>query len=132
MLIEKMAESESPVRIDTPREMVCRLKAFLAMKKHANPIASNPARSPAEADRKVMCSGYKRCLDVAVKGRWPGFSCRECGAFKPLEFDPGELLLDSLACIALIHVAESQNTFKQKPRGAIVRRLQHMRSREHC
>lgn len=98
------------------------------MKKRANPIASNAARIPAEQDRKVMCTGYKRCLDVAVKGRWRGFSCRECGAFKPLAFDPAELLLDTIACMALINVAESQSTFKQKPRGGIVRRLQHIMS----
>jgi hypothetical protein len=77
-----------------------------------------------------MCTGYKFCLDAAVKGRWHGFSCRECDAFHPLEFDPGELLLDSLACIALINVAESQSTFKQKPRGGIVRRLQNIMSNE--
>jgi hypothetical protein len=77
-----------------------------------------------------MCTGYKRCLDVAVKRRWHGFSCRECAAFQPLQFDPGELLLDTLACIALINVAESQSTFKQKPRGGIVRRLQHIMSKD--
>jgi hypothetical protein len=77
-----------------------------------------------------MCADYKRCLDVAVKKNWQGFSCRKCGAFKPVQFDSGELLLDALACIALINVAESQNSFKQKPRGSIVRRLQHMMSRD--
>jgi len=77
-----------------------------------------------------MCTGYKRCLDVAVKGRWRGFSCRECAAFQPLQFDPGELLLDTLACIALINVAESQSAFKQKRRGGIVRRLQHIMSKD--
>jgi hypothetical protein len=78
-----------------------------------------------------MCAGYKRCLDEAVKRKWRGFSCRKCGAFQPLQFDPGELLLDTLACIALINVAESQSSFKQKPRGGIVRRLQHMMSRDN-
>jgi hypothetical protein len=77
-----------------------------------------------------MCAGYRRCLDVAVKKNWHGFSCCKCDAFKPLQFDPGELLLDTLACIALINVAESQSTFKQKPRGGIVRRLQHMMSKD--
>jgi hypothetical protein len=100
------------------------------MKKRANPIASSAARSRAGEDRRVMCTGYKRCLDVAVKGRWHGFSCRDCGAYQPLQFDTGELLLDSLACIALINVAESQSAFKQKPRGGIVRKLQHIMSRD--
>lgn len=103
------------------------------MKKHANPIASRAAKSPAEVDRRVMCTGYKGCLDVAVKRMWHGFSCRECRAFQTLEFDPGELLLDTLACIALISASESQNTYKHKPRGVIVRRLHHIMSRGwHC
>jgi hypothetical protein len=98
------------------------------MKNRANPIPSSTAKSPLEEDRRVMCADYKRCLDVAVKKKWHGFSCRKCAAFQPLQFDTGELLLDTLACIALINVAESQSSFKQKPRGGIVRRLQHIMS----
>ena len=100
------------------------------MDKRANPIASRAVRSPAEADRRVMCTGYKRCLDVAVEGRWQSFSCRECGAFQPVEFDPGELLLDTLACMALISVAESRSTFRQKSREGIFQRLRHIMSKD--
>ena len=74
-----------------------------------------------------MCARYDGCLDEAVKKKWGGFSCQECRAFKPLRRDPGEWLLDSLACIALMSVAEVPGSFKQKPRGGIVIRLQRMR-----
>jgi hypothetical protein len=99
------------------------------MKNRANPIPSGTAGTQSGEDRKVMCADYRCCLDVAVDHNWQGFSCRKCCAFKPLQFDSGELLLDTLACVALINVAESQNSFKKKPRGSIVRRLQHMMSR---
>jgi hypothetical protein len=76
-----------------------------------------------------MCAGYEGCLDEAIKRRWRGFSCRKCHAFKPLEFDPSDWFLDSLACIALIYTAEFHSSFKQIPRGNIVVKLQHIRSR---
>jgi hypothetical protein len=101
------------------------------MKYRANPIPSRAEKSPLQEDRRVMCAGYKRCLDEAVRKKWHGFSCRKCGAFLPLQFDTSELLLDTLACIALINVADSQSSFKQKPRGGIVRRLQHIMSKDN-
>ncbi len=70
-----------------------------------------------------MCAGYKGCLDLAVKRKWPGFTCRKCHAFEPLVFDPTEWSADTLACIALIYVTEHPETLKQKSRGNIVLRL---------
>jgi hypothetical protein len=98
------------------------------MRNDANPTASKTAKSPSTVDRKVMCACYEGCLDEAVERKWGGFSCRNCRAFQPLRLDPGEWLLDSIACIALMGVAESPNNFKQKPRGGIVVRLQRIRS----
>jgi hypothetical protein len=99
------------------------------MQTSANPIASRAALSPSQVNRKILCAGYERCLDQAVKKKWPGFSCQKCRAFEPLELDPSEWLLDTLACTALMYVAEFQSSFKQKPRGNIVVRLQRIRSR---
>jgi hypothetical protein len=76
-----------------------------------------------------MCTGYEQCLDKAIKKKWRAFSCRKCHAFKPLDLDPADWLLDSLACVALIYTAEFQNIFKQKPRGTIVVKLRHIRSK---
>ena len=98
------------------------------MRDSANPVASRAATSPSRVDRRVLCAGYERCLDQAAKKNWPGFSCEKCRAFEPLQLDPIEWFLDMLACTALLHVAEFQSSFKQRPRGGIVVRLQRIRS----
>jgi hypothetical protein len=98
------------------------------MVKHANPTPTGAVDSPSKVERRVMCAGYERCLDEAIKREWHGFSCRQCVSFEPLRLDPTEWLADSLACIALVYVAEFPSTLKQKPRGGIVFRLQRMRS----
>ena len=98
------------------------------MRTSANPIASRAAPSPSQVNRRVLCAGYERCLDQAVKKNWPGFSCQKCRAFEPLRLDPTEWLVDSLACTALLYVAEHPSNLKQKPRGGIVFRLQRIRS----
>jgi hypothetical protein len=99
------------------------------MPTNANPIAFRAAKGSSRGERRVLCATYQHCLDEAVKRNWDGFSCIACSAFEPLQFDMGEWVLDSFACMALINVAESQNSFKQKHRGTIVRRLQRIRSR---
>jgi hypothetical protein len=99
------------------------------MRDSANPIASRVALSPSRVNRKVLCAGYECRLDQAVKKKWPGFSCQRCLAFEPLQLDPSEWLLDSLACTALMYVTEFQSSFKQKARGNIVVRLQRTLSR---
>ncbi len=96
----------------------------------ANPTESKVVNSPSRVERRVMCAGYQSCLDEAVKKAWVGFSCRKCRAYRPLQLDQTEWIADSLACLALMYVAELQQQFKQKPRGGIVLRLQRMRSRE--
>ena len=98
------------------------------MANRASPIASRPVESPSKVDRRVMCAGYESCLDKAIRRKWENFSCRKCRAFKPLKRDSLEWLADSLACNALIFVAEFPSTFKQKPRGGVVRTLQHIRA----
>jgi len=98
------------------------------MLSYANPIASRVARSPSKVDRRVMCASYENCLDLAIRRKWVGFSCRKCRAFQPLNLNQGEWLADSLACIALMYVSEFQYSFKQKPRGNIVLRLKRIKS----
>ncbi|MBI4509499.1 MAG: hypothetical protein HY698_07665 [Deltaproteobacteria bacterium] len=36
------------------------------------------------AARRLHCRHYDDCLDAAIAGDWPGFSCQRCGAFVPL------------------------------------------------
>jgi hypothetical protein len=98
------------------------------MLSYANPIASRVARSPSQVDRRVMCASYENCLDLAIRKKWVGFSCRKCRAFEPPTLNLSEWLADSLACIALMYVSEFQSNFKQKPRGNIVLRLKRIKS----
>jgi hypothetical protein len=100
------------------------------MPKCANPTESRVVNRPSQVERKVMCASYQSCLDEAIERRWGGFSCGQCRAYRPLQLDQSEWVADSLACLALMYVAELHNHFKQKPRGGIVLRLQRMRSRE--
>ena len=32
--------------------------------------------------RQVFCVRYGDCLDYAIKKRWEGFSCEQCGSFE--------------------------------------------------
>jgi hypothetical protein len=100
------------------------------MPTRANPTESRVVNTPSQVERKVMCASYQGCLDEAIKRQWVSFSCRKCCAYKPLQLDQTEWIADSLACLALMYVAELQQQFKQKPRGGIVLRLQRLRSRE--
>jgi hypothetical protein len=101
---------------------------FNPMVNFANPTPSRAVNRPSKVDRKVMCAGYGRCLDLAIQRRWTGFTCRKCHAFEPLMLDPSEWFVDSLACIALMYVAEHPISLKQKPRGNIVLKLRRIRS----
>ena len=99
------------------------------MANSVNPIASRIARSPSEVERRVLCVSYEDCLDETIRRKWRGFSCQKCHAFRPVQLNPSEWLADSLACVALLYVAEFQTSFKQQRRGSIVLRLQRLRSR---
>lgn len=99
------------------------------MPKCSNPIASRVAKSPSEVERRVLCVSYPYCLDTAIMKKWRSFSCQKCHAFEPIQLNPSEWLADSLACIALLYVAEFETNFKQQRRGSIVMRLQRIRSR---
>ncbi len=99
------------------------------MSARANPTESRVVNSPSQVERRVMCTNYRNCLDEAIKEDWISFSCRNCRAYQPLQLDQAEWIADSLACLALMYVAELQQQFKQKPRGGIVLRLQRMRAR---
>jgi hypothetical protein len=43
-----------------------------------NPIPANQANSSKEVQRLVLCKDYNRCLDMAVRAAWNGFSCSDC------------------------------------------------------
>ncbi len=99
------------------------------MRKTANPTLSKAVDDPSKVERRVMCTNYEHCLDEAIRRKWVGFTCRNCLSFEPLTLEPIEWLADSLACSALVYVAEYPSTLKQKPRGSIVLSLRRKRSK---
>jgi hypothetical protein len=50
------------------------------MKPTPNPRPHEPAHTPENAGqlRRLHCARYDNCLDVAIRERWPGFSCGAC------------------------------------------------------
>ena len=76
-----------------------------------------------------MCADYDSCLDKAARRNWRDFSCRKCHAFHPLQLTSIEWRLDSLACTVLLGVAEYSASVKEKPRGGIIDKEQHLQSR---
>lgn len=47
-----------------------------------NPTISPHVSDVANVSRKVLCSNYSRCLEVALVRRWPGFSCSQCASYE--------------------------------------------------
>jgi hypothetical protein len=41
-------------------------------------------RQPDERERQLLCAHQDRCIDVAVSGKWRGFSCTGCTAYKKM------------------------------------------------
>jgi len=120
-------EERQIVNYDSLRDY-CWWKDSQMMRNCPKPIGSKVRANPANVERRVMCASYEHCLDEAVRRKWSGFSCRECGAFKPLQLNETEWLFDSLACSALMGVAEHYSRFKQKRRGRIVLKLRRLHS----
>jgi hypothetical protein len=43
-----------------------------------------PSPTPGNgAGRHVLCGHYRICLDVAVREKWPSFSCSSCPDYTP-------------------------------------------------
>lgn len=53
-----------------------------------------PVRHRGEVDAELVgfirhldCRYYDCCLNTAIEGNWPGFSCRECVTYEPRTID---------------------------------------------
>ena len=52
--------------------------------------------------RQVRCAHYSSCLDLALDRKWPGFSCRECGAFDLEELEAAAITEQGDRCRAFL------------------------------
>jgi hypothetical protein len=43
---------------------------------------TTPTPQPRREPRRVFCRRYGSCLDLAVRGEWPGFACGSCCAYQ--------------------------------------------------
>lgn len=60
-------------------------------------VRSNPAVF--EAIKRPDCSFYNACLQQAIEGNWPNFSCESCSAYA--EPEPAQKYQDMLGLLAL-------------------------------
>ena len=89
---------------------------------HKEEPVPNPTPAPEGGrDPEVFCSRYDACLDRAITGAWPGFSCRECSGFEQLGFDAGEWLHDAHACAALVVAVLRPGSCKRLSRRKLFR-----------
>jgi hypothetical protein len=91
------------------------------MKADPNPTASI-AISP--KDRRLFCSHYSSCLDIAVEKKWQGFSCNNCKAFAPTSWNAEDRMEDEFKCMALIFTILFPTRYAHLNPGRIVGRLE--------
>ncbi len=71
----------------------------------ATPVRYRAVEKCGEVKREVFCRSYSECLNHAIKMRWPGFSCEQCGSFEHEEMDRKDLSDDYSRCMALAFVS---------------------------
>ncbi len=47
--------------------------------------------------RRIYCSHYSFCLNVAVARNWPGFTCAACFDYAPINAEINEADLEGMA-----------------------------------
>jgi len=62
-----------------------------------------------EQVKRLDCSFYNDCLDVAVKGNWAGFGCSNCSAYQAMDIEQRvqDVLALRVAQTAAEHVGTS-------------------------
>lgn len=69
---------------------------------HPNPVNAPRASHAVAVHRKVFCSHYDQCLNLAVEKNWDGFACTQCGAYRPPYWSKSEWIEDTARCRALV------------------------------
>lgn len=55
--------------------------------------------------KKLDCSFYNECLDVAIAGKWKGFGCTDCTAYVAIDIE--QKMQDLLGLLAADMAAEN-------------------------
>jgi hypothetical protein len=69
------------------------------------PVRYMAVESCDEVRRNVFCRHYGECLNLAIRKRWPGFSCQTCESYEQERLDGEALNDDHARCIALAFVS---------------------------
>jgi hypothetical protein len=69
------------------------------------PVRYMAVESCDEVRRNVFCRNYGDCLDLAIRRRWPGFSCQSCQSYEQEMLEGEELNDDYARCVALAFVS---------------------------
>mgnify|MGYP000900401510 CR=1 FL=1 len=64
--------------------------------------------------RQVRCTHYSSCLDLTLDRKWPGFSCRECGAFDPEELEAADITEQGDRCRTLLRAGFHNRVTKRR------------------
>ena len=66
--------------------------------------ARNPVVSASGGDRQMWCIHYGKCLDLAARENWPGFSCEACDfRDKGIPADPDPMFAIRALAWAVLH-----------------------------
>jgi hypothetical protein len=78
----------------------------------------NPVEHSNGCHRRVMCQSYGRCLDLAIRQGWPGFSCERCSDFEP---EDAETILGQIENVmALLQMILRPGGTKFRPRRSVL------------
>jgi len=69
------------------------------------PVRYMAVESCDEVRRNVFCMHYGECLNMAIRKRWPGFSCQNCESYEQERLDGEALNDDHARCMALAFVS---------------------------
>jgi hypothetical protein len=67
-----------------------------------NPVPASEITRSSEVSRKVFCLHYGDCLDKAINGGWPNFSCQKCAIDEQKKWSEEEAQIDALRCAAML------------------------------
>jgi hypothetical protein len=69
------------------------------------PVRYSAVESCDKVRRNVFCRSYSDCLNLAIRKKWPGFSCERCTSYEQESLEGDRLDDDYARCMALAFVS---------------------------